>query len=129
MEIMGHPPELTSLLCQGFICEGFAYQDKPVANANVVHLRFADTWHKLVIDCGVVIWRQSSKAPEPWSIEEKGWRYPHVNVGEMAGVIGHHLEHYRTESTSSGAMVTFCFDNGRTIIINNEDDRSTFAIA
>src|ERR1051326_2310044 len=88
MEIMGHPPELTSLLCQGFICEGFAYQDKPVANANVVHLLFADTWDKIVMRCGVVIWRQSSKAPEPWSIEEKGWRYPNVNVGEMAGVIG-----------------------------------------
>lgn len=128
MEIIGRPPELAGLICQAFICDGFVYEDKLESNANVVHLRFADTWHKLVIDCGVIIWRLSLEPPQPWAIEEQGWRYPHANVGGMAGAIGHHLEHYRMESTPSGAKVMFSFDNGKTIVISNQDDLSTFTI-
>lgn len=128
-ENVGHPPELAGLLCDAFICEGFANQDKLIANANVVHMRFAGTWHKLVIDCGVIIWRQPPEPPKPWAVEERGWQYPHADIGGMAGVIGHRLAHYRMETTPSGAKVTFSFGNGRTIVIDNEDDQSTFRIA
>ena len=65
-ENVGHPPELAGLLCDAFFCEGFANQDKLIANANVVHMRFAGTWHKLVIDCGVIIWRQLCFGVENW---------------------------------------------------------------
>ena len=59
MEIVGRAPKLAGLLCEAFICEGLFQNGKLFANANVVHLCFAGVWQKLVIDCGVFIWRPS----------------------------------------------------------------------
>ncbi|MCK1642049.1 hypothetical protein IVA95_31985 [Bradyrhizobium sp. 157] len=129
MEIVGHPPKLAGLLCDALICEAFVRNGELLANANVVHLCFEGVWYRLVLDCGVMIWRQSIESPKPWAIEELGWQYPHVNVGEMAGVIGRRLEYYRMDSLPpSGADVMFSFDNGCTVVINNAEDRSTFRI-
>lgn len=128
MEIVGHAPELDGLLCEAFICEGFVNKGVLIANANVVYLCFASVWHKLVIDCGVIIWRPWEGQPSPESIASMGWDYPHVDVGAIAGIIGHRLEFYKMETTSAAGQVTFLFDNGRTITINNENDRSTYRI-
>jgi hypothetical protein len=129
MEIVGPPPELAGLECQALICEGFVCKGEPVTTASVVHLCFAGSWHKLIIDCGVIIWRQSASMPVPWAVESEGWEYPHVDVGGTAGVIGHRLQHYEMTTISDGGQVAFLFGNGRTIFIDNENDRSTFRIA
>jgi hypothetical protein len=126
MEIVGRAPDLVGLLCDAFICEGFVHNGKLVANANVVHLCFAGVWHKLTIDCGVIFWRRSEKKPVPWSILSEGWECPHVDVGAIAGIVGHRLEDYRMATTNAGGQVIFLFDNGRKIAINNENDRSSF---
>ena len=128
MEIVGRAPELAGLLCEALICEGFAHNSELVANANVVHLCFAGVWHKLVIDCGVIIWRPSVGQPNPSMVASEGWEYPHVDVGAIAGVIGHRLEDYRMATTAAGSQVMFLFDNGRTITIKNENDLSAFQI-
>ncbi|HLZ66200.1 MAG TPA: hypothetical protein VKQ29_08205 [Aliidongia sp.] len=129
MEIVGSPPVLAGLRCEALICEGFICQGELVASANVVHLCFAGSWHKLVIDCGAIIWRQSDSIPAPWAVESEGWNYPHADVGGTAGVIGHRLQCYEMATTPNGGQVAFLFDNGRTIFIHNENDRSTFRIA
>jgi hypothetical protein len=126
MEIIGRAPELVGHLCESFICEGFVNRGKLVANANVVLLCFAGVWHRLIIDCGVIIWRQSVGQPKPSMIASEGWDYPHVDVGAIAGVIGQRLKDYRMATNATGGQVIFLFDNGRTITINNENDLSTF---
>jgi hypothetical protein len=73
LEIVGDPPGLDGLLREAFICEGFVYKGEVVVTANTVHLCFAGTWHRLNIDAGVIIWRQSAKAPAPWAVPEQGW--------------------------------------------------------
>jgi hypothetical protein len=128
MEIVGRAPELAGLLCEAFICEGFAHKGELVANANVVYLCFAGAWHKLVLDCGVIIWRPWSSQPSPSTVASEGWEYPHVDVGVVAGVIGHRLKEYRMAATATGSKVTFLFDHGRTIAIDNENDRSKYQI-
>ncbi|RXH21292.1 MULTISPECIES: hypothetical protein [Bradyrhizobium] len=128
MEIVGRAPELTGLLWDAFICEGFAHNGQLVANANVVHACFAGVWHKLVYDCGVIIWRPSENQPHPWSVASEGWECPHVDVGAIAGVVGHRLDDYRMVTTATGSQVVFLFDDGRTITINNENDLSAFQI-
>jgi hypothetical protein len=57
-----------------------------------------------------------------------GWAYPHVNVGAIAGVIGHRLEFYRMATTTAAGQVIFLFDNGCKITINNENDFSTYQV-
>ncbi len=128
MEIVGRAPELAGLLCEAFICEGFVHNGQLVENAGVVYLCFAGAWHKLVIDCGVMIWRSWSGQPSPWAIPSEGFEYPHVDIGDIAGVIGKRLKEYRMATTATGGKVTFLFGNERTITIDNENDLSTFQI-
>jgi hypothetical protein len=61
-------------------------------------------------------------------VASEGWEYPHVDVGVVAGVIGHRLKEYRMAATATGSKVTFLFDHDRTITIDNENDLSTFQI-
>lgn len=129
MEQVGQAPELAGLVCEAFICEGFVSKSKLMANANVVYLRFDGTWHKLIIDCGVILWWPVRGEPSPWAIASEGWEYPHVNVGILADVVGHRLSDYRMETVVEGGRVIFYFDNDRTITINNENDASSFRIS
>jgi hypothetical protein len=129
MPIIGQPPELaglkyTGLLCQASVCDG-----QLIEGANTVHLKFEDTWHRLNIDCGMIFWKQSNKAPGSWASKEAGWEYPLVDVGGPAGVIGELLGHYEMSTTSTGGCVVFVFVNGRRIIIDNVDDRSSYRLA
>jgi hypothetical protein len=128
MEIVGQAPELAGLQCNALICEGFVHNGRPVANANVVYLCFAHEWHKLVIDCGVIIWRPWEGQPTPGRIESMGWEYPHVDIGTVAGIVGHRLEFYKMATAPAAGRVIFVFDNGRKITINNENDRSAYQI-
>jgi hypothetical protein len=128
MEIIGDAPHLSGLLCESFICEGFIDNGKHVADANVIFVRFAGKWHKLIIDCGVIIWRKLDAVPQPWMVESEGWDYPHVDVGTDAGVIGKCLAHYHMETNAGTTRVTFKFDNARCITIRNENDLSTYEI-
>ena len=126
MELIGQAPELAGLLCEAFICEGFVSEGRLLANANVVYLRFEGVWHKLVIDCGVIFWRPLPAEPSPWTME--GWEYPHIDVGSVADVVGQRLRGYTMETVPAGASVTFQFENGRTITIDNDNDASSFQI-
>jgi hypothetical protein len=128
LEIIGQPPDLAGLKCEALICEGFVFKGRTVTNANVVHLCFAGVWHKLILDCGVIIWRRSEKAPERWAIPEEGWDYPHIDVGKAANVVGHHLEKYDMRATTSGCQVTFLFDNGPNVTIDDAQDQSGYQI-
>lgn len=126
--VIGGLPDIEGRRCEAFICQRFVFHDEPVEDAGRIYVRFERNWRDLTIDCGVVLWREATGAPEPWAVEDEGWKYPHVNVGERAGVIGSRLEELRTESTPTGATITFSFENGRKIVIHNQDDRSTFRI-
>jgi hypothetical protein len=128
MEIVGQPPVLAGLPCNAFVCEGFTHNGALQANANVVYVCFAGVWHKLILDCGVIIWRQSEGPPNPWSVASEGWEYPHVDVGATAGVIGLRLRDYRMETRAAGSKVVFLFESERTITIIDENDLSTFRI-
>jgi hypothetical protein len=127
-EIVGLAPELARLLCQAAICQGFVYRGELVQNAGVVHLCFDGIWHRLIIDCGVIIWRESKGPPAPANIASEGFEYPLVDAGALAGIIGHRLDGYTMATTGAGGRVVFRFDNGRTITINNENDLTAFHI-
>ena len=110
--VIGQPPDLAGLICEGLLCEGFVMGGELLASANVVFLRFEDIWHRLCIDCGVIFWKVQERTPEPWAVEGEGWTYPHVNVGSFAGVVGHRLDHYTMRTTADGGQVVFVFDGG-----------------
>jgi hypothetical protein len=127
-QIIGQPPELAGLQCAGVLCQAFVCDGRLIESANVIYLKFADAWHRLNIDAGVIFWKRSDGAPSSWAIEKKGWEYPLVDVGGSAGVVGELLDHYEMSRTSTGGRVVFVFANGRRIIIDSVGDRSSYHV-
>jgi hypothetical protein len=58
----------------------------------------------------------------------RGLDYPHIDVGKAANVVGHHLEKYDMRATTSGCQVTFLFDNGPNVTIDDAQDQSGYQI-
>lgn len=127
VEINGQPPELRGQVCGAFLCEQFRHEGELVNVANVVYILFAQQWHQLTIDCGIVYWRLKDEAPEPWAIPEEGSEFPLFDLSIKAGVIGVRLTRYLMEPTAGGSRVTFEFENGRSVVLDNHADRTTYA--
>ncbi len=122
LDIVGVAPQLAGSLCDAFICEQFVSGGELVSAANVVFGQFAGVWHRLCLDAGVVLWRSNVDAPLPWAVPDEQWAYPHIALGQIAGVIGQVLRDYSMQSTPRGCRVDFHFANGRTIAIQETDD-------
>ncbi len=127
-QMTGQPPELAGEVCEGLLCEGFSADGDLLASANVVYLRFRGIWHRLRIDGGVIFWKEQDHEPAPWGVRDKGWEYPHVDVGISAGIIGQRLDHYEMITKESTIQVNFVFDQGCKVIIENMNDRSDYMI-
>jgi hypothetical protein len=100
--IVGRPPELKGRRCDALICQGFVDEGVAVATAGVVHIRCDGIWHRLTIDCGVLIWRRSAEFSASWEVPEEGWEYPLTDVGAMIGVIGRYFGGYEVSFTPAG---------------------------
>lgn len=128
-KITGEPPHLAGFRCTGLLCQAFLNDGDLIEDANVTHLQFGNTWYRLNIDDGVIFSKRSDHAPGAWAAEEEGWKYPLADVGDLAGVIGALLSHYEMTTTSNDAQVVFVCENGRTIVIDNADGRSSYRIS
>ena len=128
LEFNGEPPELAGLVCEAFICEAYEYKGQPIAQANVTYLKFEGAWFRLYFEPWMVFWRSFSGRPEPWCAEKEHWNCPHTDVGVLAGVVGARLVSYETSPTKNGSKAVFHFDNGRAVVIEDEDDRTSYAV-
>ncbi|MEM1115133.1 MAG: hypothetical protein AAF845_12445 [Bacteroidota bacterium] len=128
VEVNGLPPDLRGQTCEAFLCEQYWCDGALEAPANVSYLRFDGRWHRLYFDCGIVFWREHEGTPESWTVPNEGWDYPVVDVGVEAEVVGFHLAEYRMEPTPGGSRVVFAFENGRNVVLENDADRTGYAI-
>jgi len=128
-QLNGEPPQLAGKACEGFLCESYVYEGRLEASANVTHLKFGGVWHRLYFEPGLIFWRVSRPDPTAWAVPTKGWAYPHTNVAELADLFGQVLEGYDMEAGDSNARVTFRFQNGKQVVIQDGGDRSDFRIA
>jgi hypothetical protein len=116
--------KLDALLCEAFVCRG-----APHASANVVFLSVEGTWWRLALDAGTIHWRTQEAMPEPWSVPESGWIYPHTNVGNDAGLLGHRVEYVRSSTEGATARVEFGFSHGKRFIVSNMSDSTSYFVA
>jgi len=128
LEIVGVPPEINGHLCEGFICEEYVFEGKIEATANVTYLKFDGIWYRLYFEPQMVFWRESSEAPAPWSVKEKSWEYPHVDLGETEGLLGKRLKFYEMAATSGGSKVVFQFEGGKQIVIEDKNEVANYAV-
>jgi hypothetical protein len=125
--IIGRAPDLAGKRCDAIVCQQFRYRGELAEPANVVHLQFDGSWHRLSIDCGVVFWGTERQAPRAWSVEEEGWDYPLEDLGSTIGLVGACLRAYEMEpSPPDGARVVFHFEGGHRLAFENVDDRTCY---
>ena len=125
----GVAPVLAGRVCQAFVCQQFFANDELCDPANVTYLQFDGTWFRLYFETGVIFWRSDVKPPQPWEVPEKRWRYPHVDLGKAADVIGCKLVRYDMWPTNYSVRVSFEFDNGKRIFIEHHNDRGRWVVA
>jgi hypothetical protein len=53
---------------------------------------------------------------------------PLVDVGAESGVVGARLVEYRMEPTERGSRLTFFFDNGRRVVLEDTDDHTAYRV-
>jgi hypothetical protein len=125
----GEQPALEGTRLEELICEGFEHRGESVSSANVVFLRARSRWWRLSIDAGTIHWRQEDATPQPWSVEEEGWNYPHTDVGRDEGLIGFIISALRTEGHGFNVQVEIEFTNGKTFLLVGTVDTTTYRIA
>ena len=126
-DITGEPPRLSGHTCAALICEQFWHQDELVSIANVIYIQADETWHRLVLDAGVIHWRNQSASPEPWEAPEKGWSYPHFDLAQHEGLLGLRFIGYTMNASASGCSVEFSFANGRRLVFEETQDVIRYA--
>jgi hypothetical protein len=122
----GTPPALAGHVCEAFVCQQFLVDGRLEDGANVIFLKFGGVWSRLYFD-GMIFWRLCEKPPHPFEVPEKGWRYPHVDVGANADVIGRKLIRY--EMSDEPMRVSFEFEGGKRIFVESRNDRGRCVVA
>jgi hypothetical protein len=129
IDIRGSSPILANGICQAFICEQFLFRGVVEAQANVTFLKVDGVWHRLHLEPEVIFWRSGVPEPHPWDVPAEGWSYPHLDVGEAAGITGQKLLRYDMWSADHSVGVTFQFENGKSIHIDTIQDRGRYVVA
>jgi hypothetical protein len=116
-------PDLRHQECRALIAQEYWYRGELISDANVLFLRLQnDTWHRFLIDAGVVFWSTvaAPEAPE----EDSGYRHPHKDIGVLYGLVGKRLSTVSTADLPGGGELRLDFDGGETLILRNIDDCS-----
>ena len=111
-----------------FICQQFLVDGVVEDEANVTFLEFGREWHRLYFEPGLIFWRSGVDRPLPWEVPDEGWTFRHVDVGQLAGIVGKTLIRYNMWPTKDSARVLFEFDNARTILIEHRHDRGRYVV-
>ncbi|MBN9409186.1 MAG: hypothetical protein J0H69_08560 [Burkholderiales bacterium] len=127
IETHGTVPSLRGLTCGGLFSQG-AILGNVLIQDHILFIKASDVWHRLVIDNGVVFWRQQTVEPASWSIPEEGFHYPVRDVGSARGLLGLQFELLTQTRERSTTSVAFRFTNGRCIRFSECDDKTTLQI-
>jgi hypothetical protein len=127
LSINGEPPRLGGQRCDAILCQQYWHGGRLVEPANVVFLCFEGRWHRLYFDYGIVFWRAAETGPQPYQAPETDSDYPVVDVAEEMGLRGVRLLSYRMDPLgTSGAQVTFTFENGAQLALHCIDDLTSY---
>ena len=127
-DITGTPPTLDGKTCTGLICEQFWHQGQMASPANVIFIRADETWYRLVLDSGVIHWREQPSQPEPWEAREEGWTYPHFDLARHEHLAGLTFSGCVMQASESGCSVELSFSDCRRIVFQEASDIVTYAV-
>jgi hypothetical protein len=126
--IYGAEPHVAGRRCSALVCEHFVAEGSLVCTANVTFINVEGEWYRLAIDHPTIHWRQESSAPHAWSVPQKGWEYPHVNVATAAQLTDAKLEGIDSNSDQLGTCVAFIFEGQRRVEIRGTIEGTSYAV-
>lgn len=126
LEVNGDAPQLAGLRCDGLRCIEYRHAGRLVDPANVVHLCFGGTWHRLYFDSGIIFWRPTDFGPESFEAPELDASYTVIDVAAARGLIGLLLSGYEMAPIEGGARVTFSFNGGQHLTFSNIGDVTSY---
>jgi hypothetical protein len=118
----GEMPNLQGSVCQEIICQQYWYKGELVEPANVVYLKFSEKWHRLSIDCGVIIWRKHEGPPTTIPMQKGLYSYLLEDLAGKYGCKGQTLLSLDSRSFKGGAEVSFVFLDRRKMTFRNVKD-------
>lgn len=127
-DITGEPPQLGGCICNALICEQFWYRGELVSVANVIYIQADRSWYRLVLDAGVIHWRNQAESPKPWEVPEEGYDYPHFDLARQEGLIGVPIASYAMHASATGCSVDFLFTDGRRAIFEDVWDSVRYVV-
>jgi hypothetical protein len=99
-----------------------------VCKANVTFLKVDGEWYRLAIDHPTIHWRREFDSPCPWSVGEKGWEYPHIDVATAAHLTGAMLKGIDSMSNQLSTCVAIIFEDQRRVEIRGTLEGTSYAV-
>ncbi len=127
-DITGEPPLLRGKTCSGLVCEQFWNHGALCSVASAIYIKADEEWHRLVLDAGVIHWREQRTSPEPWEVAEEGWAYPHIDLANQEDLTGLTFTDYVMRASESGCSVELLFSDCRRLIFQETRDVVTWAV-
>ena len=128
LDVFGQPPSLEGAVCSGLIIQSFVADGVVVSSANVTYLKVGEVWHRLALDAGTIHWRRQLAEPETWDVKERGWSYPHTNLGVKEELLGDTITELLSSGDSSGCRVEFRFRSGRRLVLEEQQDVVRYSV-
>jgi hypothetical protein len=122
----GPMPEWAGAICEGFVCESLRIEGEPTAPADVTYLKFNGTWFRLYFEFRCLFCRRFEGHCLPWTDDEPWTDY--VDLADEFKFSGQRLVSFAANATAKGSMVTFVFESGLIVLINDSDDQASFEI-
>ncbi|MEZ6037512.1 MAG: hypothetical protein R3F29_08530 [Planctomycetota bacterium] len=128
LEVHGKWPELRGQHCDACIAEEYWFEGTLEVPANVVWLRAGATWHRLVIDCGIVFWSTRVAGPEAYEMPELRAEVRLRDLGRELAMAGETIEEIAGAPASGGVDVWIVFRSGRRVTFRDRDDHTTWLV-
>jgi len=126
VETYGEPPNLVGLICEALLAEQYWHRGELSDSANVVWLRFKDSWYRLFFEFSAVNWRASDKGPEAYEMPELEAEVRIVDLADQFGLVGDALSSYEAAPIEGGSEVRFEFRSGKSIAFRSVNDATSY---
>jgi hypothetical protein len=122
LQFVGQQPSIVGQCCSGLIVQHFYDGVTLTDRANVVFLRFQDTWHRIWFETATVFWRSGDPPQQPVdSTLEHGLLLN--DLSELHTVVGRVLRDIAYSATENGDVsVRFLFEGGTELSLRYENN-------
>lgn len=128
LDIVGEWPTFQGKTLEQLIAQQSWFEGELDDEANVVWLQIGGEWHRLYFDSDAVYWTTASSGPRIPEGDTDAPDFPLNDLGATHHLIGQTVTHLDGGWNENASMVTFRFENGKSLTFRNRFDTTTILI-